>query len=927
MPLRTALLAALLALAPAADALVIVVDSRTDDGAGCTLREAIEAANTNAPAGGCTTGEPGIDVVQFTVPEVALSAGEIAVADFLQISGPVTITAAPGARILRLTGGGTNLRSFDVRYEGGQADLGGAVFVEDGAGGAFTGGAFVGNVASDMAGAVWVVGTVVFTRTDFTSNRAEGAGGGAIASSDGLVQFNRATFTGNEAPNGSGGAIYSPDEDVVLGTLPRFIDNRAGVDGGAVAVVGNRLELDRPVFSGNHASLSTGGGGAIHASGGAEVTLTGGRVQNGRAAEGGGVWAGPGVTLTVDGTRLEGNFADTDTDTARGGAIYHVGATLTVGGGTTFSANATDMFGIRPPLGGAVYVGAGTATFGDETLFVDNSAASGGALAVVPVAPGGTVDVTLNGVTFQNNDVVDEGGAIYVSGEGASVALVRGFVTGNTTWERGAGVVLLDGAVLTADGTEFSENVVRGLATPVGGAGFLNEGGDATFRDVVFRANDALGLDTIGGAAMLVDGTTRFHAATFEANRAGGAGGAIAVDVLTSFLHEAVVVVDEGTTFVGNQASTYGVPTPNGATGGAISIFHPSSTVTVEDALFEGNLATGRGGALWVREGGALTVRRSTVRDNVAYLGGGLYRELAGETLISGCLFEGNRAWQTGGALALEPYGPTRVENTTIYRNRARFGAGVYATGATATFEGVTIARNVAAVAGGGVLDDEEDRANDLADAARLLVLRGSIVARNSAGNAPFADLAGRLRSGGHNLIGTAPRTAVFPAEPTDQLGTNPRLLPLADNGGPTLTAALAPDSPAIDAGAPGLDVDQRGYARDAQPDAGAFEFGAGPTAAPSVAGLEAPVPGLDVFPNPAAGRATVRLTVEATQRVTVAVYDVTGRRVEALFDGTLEAGEPLEVGLEASKLAAGVYVVVVEGERVRASRRISVVR
>jgi hypothetical protein len=59
---------------------------------------------------------------------------------------------------------------------------------------------------------------------------------------------------------------------------------------------------------------------------------------------------------------------------------------------------------------------------------------------------------------------------------------------------------------------------------------------------------------------------------------------------------------------------------------------------------------------------------------------------------------------------------------------------------------------------------------------------------------------------------------------------TDPKLGPLADNGGPTLTVALLPGSPAIDAGEAGAapTTDQRGYPRPAglAADLGAFEYG-----------------------------------------------------------------------------------------------------
>jgi len=77
--------------------------------------------------------------------------------------------------------------------------------------------------------------------------------------------------------------------------------------------------------------------------------------------------------------------------------------------------------------------------------------------------------------------------------------------------------------------------------------------------------------------------------------------------------------------------------------------------------------------------------------------------------------------------------------------------------------------------------------------------------------------------SGGHNLIGTVDPNIVAFVDGVngDQVGVNdPRLSPLADNGGPTLTHALLPDSPAIDAGDPTYpaqagDYDQRGEGFD----------------------------------------------------------------------------------------------------------------
>lgn len=65
----------------------------------------------------------------------------------------------------------------------------------------------------------------------------------------------------------------------------------------------------------------------------------------------------------------------------------------------------------------------------------------------------------------------------------------------------------------------------------------------------------------------------------------------------------------------------------------------------------------------------------------------------------------------------------------------------------------------------------------------------------------------------------------------------------------------------------------------------------------------------LGVSPNPAVSAARVAFRTAATGTVRVDVYDVLGRRVATLVDGTLAAGDH-SATLDASALSAGVYVV-----------------
>jgi hypothetical protein len=115
--------------------------------------------------------------------------------------------------------------------------------------------------------------------------------------------------------------------------------------------------------------------------------------------------------------------------------------------------------------------------------------------------------------------------------------------------------------------------------------------------------------------------------------------------------------------------------------------------------------------------------------------------------------------------------------------------------------------------------------------------IKNVILAGNTAPTSP--DVSGVLNSQGHNLIGDGTGGSGY--VDTDLVGTSespidPRLGPLQNNGGPTLTMALLPGSPAIDAGdntdAPPWDQRGPGFPRitpdDPIIDIGAFEVQAG---------------------------------------------------------------------------------------------------
>lgn len=79
--------------------------------------------------------------------------------------------------------------------------------------------------------------------------------------------------------------------------------------------------------------------------------------------------------------------------------------------------------------------------------------------------------------------------------------------------------------------------------------------------------------------------------------------------------------------------------------------------------------------------------------------------------------------------------------------------------------------------------------------------------------------------------------------------------------------------------------------------------------------------------PNPVTARAALDLTIDRAQHVTVAVYDLLGRRVAELFNGQLAAGRTLPLVFEAKALPAGLYVIQARGDTFSETRRVTLVR
>ena len=235
--------------------------------------------------------------------------------------------------------------------------------------------------------------------------------------------------------------------------------------------------------------------------------------------------------------------------------------------------------------------------------------------------------------------------------------------------------------------------------------------------------------------------------------------------------------------------------------------YNTSSFTRIQDSTFDGNQSVSSdklvGGAYL--QGTSFSIRGSTFRNNSAagYAGVALFDQGTAHTTgdITNSTFVGNQAVHgLGGAMAISATGAITLQNLTIANN-------------TAVCNGVCFA--------GGIANDP----------ASPITMRDTIFFNNTGDNAfnPWAML--RPVAGSNNMqwpqvrpgSGGQQDTAVTPGS----IFADAVLAAPANNGGLTETIALAPTSPAIDAGTAtgALPTDQRGQARFGAVDLGAFEF------------------------------------------------------------------------------------------------------
>jgi CSLREA domain-containing protein len=393
-------------------------------------------------------------------------------------------------------------------------------------------------------------------------------------------------------------------------------------------------------------------------------------------------------------------------------------------------------------------------------------------------------NLSITGLTITNGRTTDGTGGIFqqvapsgggILQSGGVMVLTDVVVTANSTGNSFPGSFFFAGfgAGIYATGTLIMTNcVVSNNTTGNGavgtdgsggrGAGIFFETGTLTLQNVTITGNRTGQNGGTGGVSGSGGGLW---------TGGGGSSGTFATTTMTN------VTVTNNTTADGINSSA----------GEAAGMMILTGSATLTNSIVSNNHcgnSTTRGGG---RGGGIDNAATLTITNSL----------ISGNSTGNGVLFTDDNI---GGGI-MNGYALTLI-NSTVSGNSTGTGlgrgGGIYG-GPSLTIVNSTVTGNTTSFnVGNGVV------------AGNVTNIRNTIIAGNGpGGNGPDLDIGfnGSFTSQGHNLIGNPGGSGGFTnGNNGDQVGTsgsplNPRLGPLANNGGPTQTHALLSTSPALDAG------------------------------------------------------------------------------------------------------------------------------
>ena len=644
---------------------------------------------------------------------------------------------------------------------------------------------FTGNFAGDDGGGIDPDGPAILENVEVAFNESADDGGG-IDSEDTITIRN--SHIHNNLANDDGGGIHTDVAELQIENS--LIEANTSVeDGGGIwldsptALISNTDIISNSAVPGPTLFTIGGGGGIYVDSTDNQLSIVGGSVLSNVAFFGsGGGLAVITSTVTVEGTRFEGNVA------LEGGGIYLGASNAMISDAVIFNNLVAD-------------VGGGIASFDSTTVVSNTTVLSNTNLGIgVDFAPGLAGGIAANGtfrlinsrVAENRTDGFDDfaGGGMFVS-PGSTAYITGSEISSNSAISGFGGGILNAGRIEMFETTISNNTALDGGAIENDDIGigigpiFPDPGGPGDCPPFCFPRS-ATADSNVKREKTVAESKGRWRTADvpLELNNVDP------MDTLGALIIQSSVLS-------GNTAIGFG--------GGAIYNFLGS--MLISDTKILSNTSNGFGGGL-VSEDGVTTIIHSDISGNSAITSGGAIDIFSGTVTLDRSLVSFNSATTAGGINMVSA--ELNIRNSTISNNFALGpGGGLIVEGGMLNLNNVTINENISLAFGGGLFD-----------AGSIVETANSIFANNIGD-----DCDATPTSLGNNLDSDG--TCEFVGG-TDISATDPELGPLADNGGRTKTHALLSTSPALDTGnnATCEAVDQRDVTRPqgATCDRGAYE-------------------------------------------------------------------------------------------------------
>jgi CSLREA domain-containing protein len=702
-----------------------------------TLREAIDAANSNRSIDGSPAGQaaPVIDRIVFA----SGLTGTISLSEHFILNESVTIEG-PGADRLTIAGLPTNsgipiftVTSGEVRFKG--LTLSG------------------GKTTSLPGAAISSFGaSVTIENSRLINNETEFAEGGAIAGSD--IQIINSTVSGNRA-FANGGAIHSTDSLTIVNST--IVDNSAA-NGGAINVPSGLATIVASTLSGNTAQLS---GGAVYVSGQSTVASFINSTISGNSALAG---FGGGGGIYVDSGSLEvlSSTVTANTTNASGGGIHmldRMEADNSIIAGNTSTSFGIDMF--EGPAAQVAYrsnvIGVVEGTSISRTVIMPIEIQNRFGTAASPLDPRLGPLANNGGPTKThalkiNSPAIDGHGAVHLpddpydlDGDGNRTEILP-------VDQRGTGFnrIRFDG--LDKGAVEFQPlatlpfPLVVTTADDELDADPLADKNDLSLREAVLLANLATGLQSITFDPVKFANPTTITLTMGvlhikESTAVNGPGKEkltidVAGDPIGShfFVSEGDLTL-RGLTMTGANST--------GLSGTVTSA--SSGKLTIENSTISGNTT---GGAAVYSSKGPVQITGSVLTDNAGFKSAAVY-SLAGNVTVTNSRVSGNR----GIAIKTDSASVT-INNSEISQNTNYFyGGGIASQSGAITISSSTISGNagngISSITGGPVLVDKSTISNNTAATSG-----GGIHAPGSAVRISNSTIANNLTTGENSYGG-----------------------------------------------------------------------------------------------------------------------------------------------------------------------------